>query len=506
MNLPQLNSVSRGKQQVVAFGGLNLTESWNDGELCEARNLSTSAFPCISQRAGRRLVKEYTAPTALYAKRELCVVDGTDFLYGGVKKGTVTEAAKQFASIGPRLVIFPDKAYYDVDKDEFGSLEASYSAEGLVFTASTITTTGPDFPFRKGDAVTLSGCTVNPKNNDATPIIRAVDGKVLTFYDNTFTAGTETGSVTLKREVPDLEYICEWGNRIWGCSPGRIHASKFGDPFNFNCFDGLASDSYYVDVGADGTWTGCTPYASHCCFFMEDTLHKLYGSKPANFQLSSVRVHGVQEGCAGSMVVINETLLYKGRDGVYTYTGGVPEFISAKLGARRFDRAVAGSDGLRYYLAMRAGERWELFVYDVLRGLWTAEDEARVRGFAALDGVLYFLDADGGLYAMEGDADPDGPVRWAATFCPFHEAVLERKGYSRLGLRLDLEAGAWLEVEVACDGGPWKKVCTAHNDKARTLSVPIAPSRCDSFQVRLSGRGRCKLRAMTRTFYVGSER
>ena len=81
--------------------------------------------------------------------------------------------------------------------------------------ANSITTTGTAFPFREGDAVTISGCTVEPKNN-LTIIIREIseDGKTLSFYENSFTipegeeSVTETGAVTLARSVPDLDFIC----------------------------------------------------------------------------------------------------------------------------------------------------------------------------------------------------------------------------------------------------------------------------------------------------------
>lgn len=504
MRLPFLNAVSRGKQQILTFAGLNLTEGWSDGELSACRNLTTAAFPCLSPRAGRRRVAQYAAPSALYAKEKLCVVDGAGLFYDGKKVGMVAAGEKQFAGIGNLVVVFPDKVYFDVEKETFGTLEQSYAASGLVFAAGSITTTGADFPFSVGDGVTIIGCAT-PENNK-TAVVKGVNGKTLTFYENTFTAGTEAGSVTLKREIPDLDFICEWNNRLWGCAGNTIYASKYGDPRNFNVFDGLSSDSYYIDVGSDGAWTGCVPYGSHCCFWKEDRLHKLYGNKPANFQVNDARVHGVQAGCAGSMVCVNETLYYKGRGGVYAYNGGVPELISAKLGPRRFDGAVGGSDGERYYLSMCSGDAWALYVYDVMKGLWMMEDETHALGFAKLEGAFYLLSADGGLYALgETEADPAGPVEWEAEFCPFTEQVNERKGYSRLDLRLDLEAGAWMEAAVSCDNGPWRTVYTTADSRARTISVPIRPQRCDRFQVRLRGHGPCKVRSMIRTFFVGSE-
>ena len=40
--------------------------------------------------------------------------------------GQVTAGQKHFATINTKIVIFPDKAYYDTATEEFGSLEAEY--------------------------------------------------------------------------------------------------------------------------------------------------------------------------------------------------------------------------------------------------------------------------------------------------------------------------------------------------------------------------------------------
>ena len=343
MILPYLTVTEEAsKKYIVSFRGLNYGEGYVDGEMEDCENISSENYPCISQRAARVKAGQYISPTTLYAKDGILVIDGTRVLYNDAAVGTVTAGRKQMAAVGNYVVIFPDKKYYNVSTGDFGSMEETYSAGAgtLTFTASTITTTGADWPFRSGDAVAITGCTTAPENNK-TVIVRSVSGKTLTFYDNTFTAGAEAAAVTVKREVPDLDFICESNYRLWGTHGNTIYASKFSDPLNFNVFDGLSSDSYYIDVGSDGEFTGCIPYSSHICFFKENTLHKLYGSKPSNFQVVTANVYGVQAGCERSMCIVNEQLLYKGVGGVYAYTGGVPELVSDKFGTVRFSEACA---------------------------------------------------------------------------------------------------------------------------------------------------------------------
>ena len=68
--------------------------------------------------------------------------------------------------------------------------------------------------------------------------------------------------VKLSRDIPDLDYVMESNNRLWGCrsEDNTIYASKLGDPLNWNYFQSLANDSYALDVGSDGEFTGCAAY------------------------------------------------------------------------------------------------------------------------------------------------------------------------------------------------------------------------------------------------------
>lgn len=503
--LPFLKETNnKSKKYVVAFQGINYGEGYTDGEFSETRNISTAEYPCVSQRFSRTQVGAYIAPTTLHPKGSLMVIDGTSAIYDGVVVGTVAAGRKQMAVVGNYILIFPDKAYYNVETKQFGSMEARVSATGLVFTDSVITTTGADWPFRVGDAVEIAGCTVHAENNK-TIIVRGVEGKKLTFYENSFTAGTETGAVTISRNVPDLDFICESNYRLWGTKGNTIYGSKYGDPLNFNVFDGLTGDSYYIDVGSDGEFTGCVPYSSHICFFKENTLHKLYGSKPSNYQIVTSQVYGVQAGSERSICCINETLIYKGVGGVYAYTGGVPELISEKFGVRKFSEACAATDGSRYYISMREGAVWHTFVYDVLRNLWVHEDNAHCVDMAFHDGHVYFLTADGNLLKVDEAADRS-ETEWSVTFCPFNETINERKGYSKFHLRLELAAGSQLTIEQKRNiDTEWMTAFTMQNDRARTISVPVIPARCDSVEIRLSGKGECLLRTFVREFFTGSD-
>jgi len=70
---------------------------------------------------------------------------------------------------------------------------------------------------------------------------------------------------------------------------------------------------------------------------------------------------------------------------------------------------------------------------------------------------------------------------------------------------VELETGAWIKAEVSADGAPFRQVYLGHDDHAKTVQIPILSTRCDSFRVRLSGRGECVLKSFVREFSIGSE-
>ena len=166
-------------------------------------------------------------------------------------------------------------------------------------------------------------------------------------------------SITLERRVPDLDFVTEQGNRVWGCSKkeNTIYACRLGDPTNWYSYRGIAADSYAVSVGSDGTFTGAASCMGYVLFFKENCIHKLYGSKPSDYQLSSVRCRGVAANAAHSLCVLNETLYYLSPDGVMAWDGSIPTKVSAVLDASRLanvQSAVGGALDGRYYLHINA--------------------------------------------------------------------------------------------------------------------------------------------------------
>ena len=521
-----------GKSVQTAFGGYNHTRQARDGELWDMMNLTADYTGLLATRRRRRLAETIAEPGGVGSLDGLYWVSGDGFFYKGERKGTVTKGEKIFAGMGSRVIIFPDKIVYDTKADTFENLEAEYTSgagkttftNGKLFEedaeANTITVEGANFNdlFKKGDAVTISGCTKHEENNK-TPIIREIseDGSSLIFYEYTFTLDgdpdkpqpyTEPGAITFKRAVPDMDWICVNENRLWGCKGDDIFASKLGDPKNFNVFDGLASDSYSVPSGSAGEFTGCISYLGYPCFFKEDKIFKVYGSRPQNYELMGSATMGVKAGCGRSLAVAAEVLFYVARNGPTAYSGGIPSFIGEAFGMEEWSDAVAGSDGLKYYVSMAdgAGER-HLFCYDSRKGVWMREDETDAMGFAMEEG-LHMLTADGELWRLDGGGtgQEEGPVNWYAEFADFTEGSPDAKGYSKLQFRMELEAGASARVQIQYDSsGLWETAGETMVERKRTLLLPVIPRRADHYRIRLEGEGACTIFGMARSYYGGSD-
>ena len=62
-----------------------------------------------------------------------------------------------------------------------------------------------------------------------------------------------------------------------------------------------------------------------------------------------------------------------------------------------------------------------------------------------------------------------------------------------------------LSVVLFCALAVWQTIHTTHGGRARTVSIPVLPARCDSVELRLSGRGGCLLRTLVREYQIGSD-
>lgn len=569
ITMPKLNQLPNRQEGVTGFAGLNRNLRIRENEFADMRNLTAALLPVASARQRRRRLRTLKDPNGLFAHEKLCWADGTAFFYNGEKKGTLTDSEKQFVRMGAYVLIFPDKAYYNTSTDEFGQLDAAFTAAGSV-TASlckldgdpygdyTTSDSEPEAPkpgdlwldtggdvnslkqfsgstyqwtviptvytklsapgigkaFSKHDGVEISGFRQQALNGTHYLVDAADDHVIIVALVET----PETAAgVKLQRKVPDMDFVVEHGNRLWGCSSEKheIYASALGDPKNWNQYLGTSGDSYAVTVGSTGPFTGAASHLGFILFFKQDCVHQILGSKPANFQLDTTNCRGVAAGSERSLVRVNETLFYHATDEVCAFNSSMPSGISAALGQQKYKNAIGGSVGSRYYLSMEAesGER-ELYVFDTKQGVWMREDSAAVRYFATIGDTLYMLDAAGGLWRLTGDGSQyedataaDEPlVEWMLETgdIGYERQAAQYTGAIQLHALCQPQCPLFVEIQYDSDG-QWHPVYKHTPTRRRSLVVPIIPRRARLIRLRIRGSGEFQLYSLTMRVETGSD-
>lgn len=312
-------------------------------------------------------------------------------------------------------------------------------------------------------------------------------------------------TVQVRRKSPDMDFVCEQGNRLWGCSSANheIYACKLGDPTNWSCYESISTDSYTATVGSDGDFTGCCAHMGHVLFFKERSISVLYGDKPSNFQITTRQMPGVRAGCDKSLCVVNETLYYVGREGVYQYDGAAPKKISDNI-LSDLSNAVSGHQDGKLYLSCQKDGAWTLLVYDPRYQIWDVEDGTRFLFTASYDGKLHYIYTTGTLRTITGG--DTSIIQWSLESGDLRENSLNQKWIGRAQFNLWLESGAEADIFFQFDEDPlWHRAWTVHSVVSKTYNVPIIPQRCSRFRWKIEGRGQMKLLAMSVTVEGGSE-
>lgn len=392
--------------------------------------------------------------------------------------------------------------------------------------------------FEKEDGVKISA-TLTDNNKDALTNILVNDEGGGIYSTNTFIVDKTDDSITIpgiykatetdgsdayaettfivERKVPDLAYITECNNRLWGCSADghKIYCCKLGDVKNWNCFRRMSTDSWAATIGSDGKFTGAITFLGYPMFFKEDSLIKISVSPAGAHQTKETRCRGVQKGSERSLSILNETLYYKSTTSVCGYNGSLPYSISDNFGDERYYDAVGGTVGDRYYISMRDSKnKYHMFVYDAKNGIWCKEDNTEALFFCRNKDDLYFIDAkDKTMKSVRGtlpydlsESATEGKFEWFAESGNVGYTSPDNKYVGRINLRITLELGTNVDFYLQYDSsGVWEHKFNMSGKGTRTFSVPIIPRRCDHFKYKILGKGGCKIHSVTKTIEEGSD-
>ena len=494
MRFPKLQKLRTVADVQTAFGGYRHTDNVTEGEFYDCENLSPDAFPLLRVRGPRAMW--YAAETD--GNGGAVSLESTRLFLG--------EGVTAAANVSDKLVLCTSGGiFYDGD----------YVADAPELEAGAERTI---VPFGRNFFIVPDGIYVTVAD-DGTAAAEQVD-------------------------CPRMDYAVERDNRVWGCRYGadgdgafvnELYACALGDPTEWEAFDGIATDSYRVNLGCSGAFTGVCRLGGDVLFFKEDHIVRVSGETPSDFTVLTVPADGAEQGAFRSVVNVNERVFYKSRAGITVFDGVTPWCVSEALGERRFTDVCAGTVGGRYYFAGTdpSGQR-KIYCYDPEKGLWYKEDDARnTRFFVYRKHCLYSVchEARAGtgylpvnlyrFYIHDARFAPDActifrdgsepdhtyrylpeePVKWYAETGRLTARGPQSLLLRKLNIALRLDKGAKLRVELKCDGEEeWRNAFFCDSAVTGAFTLPVRLPRCGSYRLRLSGEGGCVIDSVARIY------
>ena len=535
MRLYNLKAPKENKTTVNLFGGINRLPNARPSQFSDMYGIAPGCYPIIRSGLLKSNILEFegSITKAGHYKRFYYFLNGVLY-YDGKQTGFKVEGdIISVVGLGNNLVVFPQKLWFNTDDFSFGSLENKKSAEavlllstekGEVYGNYTVSETLPESAsegalwldtsleepilkkyvggsfyavtdvavklqcstegFNEGDSICVSSPSFNGSFN-----IKCIGDGFLTFGSASVLSGKKE-TITVSREVPDITYACEHGNRIWGCSSGgtEIYASELGKKDCFYTFQNTAADSYSVSIGENTAFKGVCELSGRLYFFKSNFVYMLQGTKPQNYQFMRVSTDGILEDSKCSVVEQGGYLYYFSNLGLVRFDGNSAEKIDKKLSSSIKADFICSS-GERLYVVYGR----DLYYIDTDMGEFYKIDSDDYEGIYSFGTYLIYAKKGAiGYYSFLENYNTDFSVE----FAPFG-TDFEKEGFiTRLGLGLYLGENAILNVECAYDDGKYR-VIKRIRGKAKGFTLPLMPGRCTAFKLRLSGKGVFRLHSLS---------
>lgn len=381
-----------------------------------------------------------------------------------------------------------------------------------------------------GDGVTFSGFAAAGTGIEAqvaalngSHIIQGIGSKYFIIIGMVDQAFTNDAKVEVERTVPDMDYVIECNNRLWGCKFGvvggqninELYCSALGSFKNWEVYEGLSTDSWRASVGAAGAWTGAVNYNGYPTFFKERSIQRIYISSTGAHQVFATEADGVAVGSSKSLVIINGVLYYLSHFGVMAYTGTYPTKISEAI-PYHLSNGVAGALDQRYVLSAEKDglvDQYVTFIFDSETRIWHKVSPHRPINYSPLHHQLcyetyYTIAAQTGIWEV-GTVGWDTDTTYDDWFAESGVIGLnfeDNKYLSRFIFRINLAANSWCEFYVQYDSdGIWHKEGRLQEKGLQSFILPVQPRRCDHLKYKLVGHGDFILYSISATLEVGSD-
>lgn len=488
------------------------------GTFYDCENMAGELDTCISSRIPRRRWMNLSDPI----QGMLCSKDALYFACDGEMMmslsenrvqvlGTVSKDAKLLAPLGRYVLILPDFKIYDTVTEKLINRYVRLALVNVVIQNNK-TLYCADFDFTPyvvaGDAIRIAGTA----SNNGYYTIRSVQKNYLHFDDNTFVAENLTATTYVLIDSPVMKGLCTAKDRIWGwnASAGSstfIYATSPDNPTRWYRYDNDAVSSYKVKILSDVALTACVSFSDRPIFFSDTSMIEVVGDSPANFKLVETSMHGVKPGCAASLCVVGDKMLYISDAGVVSCDGKTATVISDALG-KNFVSGIATSDGRRYYLSAEDEQGVKaLYIYDTITGSWFKEDDKNdIKYLGYVNGDVFAYCSNLVIYILGENKTGHGTTLGAvSSFVEFHPLVHPAHTEivpKNIELQVDCEADTTLTLSVRYDDGEWEECGQLQSEGKQFWSVPLEERTCRSLGIRLDGVGAYKVLYMSAE-YVG---
>lgn len=473
------------------------------GTFYDCENMAGELDTCISSRIPRRRWINTSDPIqGMFCSKDTLYYasDGEMFMSLEENKvkvlGVITTEEKVFGALGNELLVLPDHKVYNTSTEKFTNRYIRLELANVVIQNNkTLYCADFDFTpyFIAGDAIRIAAT----QSNNGYYTIRSVQKNYLHFDDNSFVAESLPSITYVLLDVPIVYGMCTSKNRLWAYGIRTIYASASGNVMRWYRYDGDEQSSYKEKIPSGSIVTGCVEYSGSPVFFTANSMVRVEGDSPANFKLAETSLYGVKEGCAKSLCVVGDKMLYISDAGVVSCDGKTATVISDALG-KNLASGVATSDGRRYYLSAEDEQGVKaLYMYDTITGSWFKEDNNNIEYLGYLNGDVFAFGGPNVIYIIGEDKTGHGTTLGAVSsyvefhplMHPAHTEIVPKN----IALQVDCEADTTLTLSVRYDDGEWEECGQLQSEGKQLWSIALEERTCRSLGVRLDGVGAYKV-------------
>lgn len=326
-------------------------------------------------------------------------------------------------------------------------------------------------------------------------------------------------TVTALGQFPTSRLFTVHKGRAYALYKNELHYSALNDPTDFYT-TGETGAGTIVVTNAKGDSTAVVGFGNHVVIFSYYSMHELWGSGPDYYELRDI---SYEIGCWAIRAIkeIKGVLYWYGRGNIFAYDGGglpipvgdnVKDYL-ARATSGYYHKAVAGSDGQRYYLSIAidgATENNITLVYDTKEGTWYPENGG-FADFTELNNDLYGVTISGKIVKINSTSTDDNgtPIAWYVTSKPFNEGNLsEKKNWKNINLIVDCPVGSTLYVSLSTDAEgdnftTVKSIPANANIQSQEITIPLNIAQNANYvRLNFNGIGPCTIHEIERQLRV----